>query len=163
MAAITICSDFGAPNNKVWHCFHRFPIYWNSTNQKVWLYTVLVRIWGNRYSDTLLVRLVTGQSPSEAMWQYLNCKAQTLQFSSVTQLCLILCDPMNFSTPGFHVHHQLPEPSQTHAYWVGNTIQPSHPLSSLFPSALNLFQNQGLFQWVSSSHQVAKVLEFQLQ
>ena len=86
------------------------------------------------------------------------------QFSSVTQLCLTPWDPMNRSTPGFPVHHQLPESTQTHAHRVNDAIQPSHPLlSSPSPPALNLSQHQGLFQWVSSSHQVAKVLEFQLQ
>ena len=85
------------------------------------------------------------------------------QFSSVTQLCLTLCDPMACSTPGFPVHHQLPEFTQTHVHWVGDAIQTSHPLSSPFPPALNLSQYHSLFQRVSSSHQVAKVLEFQLQ
>ena len=70
---------------------------------------------------------------------------------------------MDCSTPGVPVHHQLPQSTQTHVHWVGDAIQPSHPLSSPFPPALNLSQNQGLFKWVSSSHQVAKVLEFQLQ
>jgi len=79
-----------------------------------------------------------------------------------TQLCLTLCDPMNRSTPGLLVHHQLPESTQTHVHWVGDAIQPSHPLSSLL-LCLNLSQHQGLFKWVSSSHQVAKVLAFQLQ
>jgi len=83
-------------------------------------------------------------------------------FSSVTQLCPTLCDPMNCSTPGFPVHHQLSEFTQTHVHWVSDAIQPSHPLSSP-SSAFNLSQHQGLFKWVSSSHQVAKVLEFQLQ
>ena len=85
-----------------------------------------------------------------------------IQFSSVTHLCPTLCDPMNHITPGLPVHHQLLESTQTHVHWVGNAIQPSHPLSSPSP-ALNLSQNQGLFKWVSSSHQVAKVVEFQLQ
>ena len=67
------------------------------------------------------------------------------------------------STSGLPVHLQLPEFTQTHVHWVGDAIQPSHPLSSPSPLALNLSQHQGLFQWVSSSHQVAKVLEFQLQ
>ena len=73
------------------------------------------------------------------------------------------CDPMDCSTPGFPVHHQLPELAQTHVHWVGDAIQPSHPLSSPSPPALNPSQHQGLFKWVSSSHEVAKVLEFQLQ
>ena len=85
------------------------------------------------------------------------------QFSSVTQSCLTLWDPMDYSTPGFPVHHQLPELIQTHVHWVSDAIQPSHPLSSPSPPAFNLSQHQGLFKWVSSSHQVAKVLEFQLQ
>ena len=86
----------------------------------------------------------------------------SVQFSSFAQSCLTLCDPMNHSTPGLPVHHQLLESTQTHAHRVSDAIQPSHPLSSPSP-ALNLSQHQGLFQWVSSSHQVAKVLEFQLQ
>ena len=84
-------------------------------------------------------------------------------FSSVTQSSLTLRNPIDCSTPGLPVHHQLPEFTQTHVHWVGDAIQPSHPLSSPSPPAFNLSQHQGLFQWVSSSHQVAKVLEFQLQ
>ena len=87
---------------------------------------------------------------------------QSVQFSSVAQLCLTLCDPMNRSTPGLPVHHQLLEFTQTHIHWVGDAIQPSDPLRSPSSSAFNLSQHQGLFQ-VSSLHQVAKVLEFQLQ
>ena len=79
------------------------------------------------------------------------------QFSPVAQSCPTLCDPMNRA--GLLVHHQLPESTQTHVHWVGDAIQPSHPLSSPSPPALNLSQHQGLFQWISSSHQVAKVLE----
>ena len=94
---------------------------------------------------------------------YLFLAVLDLQFSSVAQSCPILCDPMNCSTPGLPVHHQLPEPTQTHAHWVSDAIQPSHPLSSPSPPALNLSQHHCLFQWVSSLHQVAKVLEFQLQ
>ena len=85
-----------------------------------------------------------------------------VQFSSVAQLCPTLCDPMNHSTPGLPVHHQLPEFTRTHAHRVGDAIQPSHPLSSPSPPAPNPSQHQGLFQWVNSSHEVAKVLEFQL-
>ena len=69
-----------------------------------------------------------------------------VQFSSVAQLCPILCDPMNYSTPGLPVHHQLPEFTQTHVHRVGDAIQPSHPLSSASLPAFNLSQNQGLFQ-----------------
>ena len=87
----------------------------------------------------------------------------TNSISSVAQSCLTLCDPMDCSMPGFPVHHQLLEPGQTHVHWIGDAIQPSHPLSSPFPPVFNLAQHQGLFQWVSSSNQVAKSLEFQLQ
>ena len=81
----------------------------------------------------------------------------------VTQSCPTLCDPTDRSTPGLTVHHQLQEFTQTHVRWVSDTIQPSHPLSSPSPPALNLFQHQGLFQWVSSLRQVAKVLGFHSQ
>ena len=84
--------------------------------------------------------------------------ADACQFRSVAQSCLTPCEPMNRSTPGFHVHHQLLEFTQTHVHWVGDAIQPSHPLSSPSPPALNLSQHQGLFQWVSYSPQLAKVL-----
>ena len=89
-------------------------------------------------------------------------EAQICQFSSVAQSCLTLCDPMDCSKPGFPVHYQLLEFTQTHVHWVSDAIQPSHPLSSPSPPAFNFSQHQGLFRWVSSSHQVAKVLEFQL-
>ena len=75
--------------------------------------------------------------------------------SSVTQSCLTLCDPLDCSMPGFPVHHQFLEFAQTHVHSVGDAIQPSHPLSSPSPSALNLFQHQGLFQSVNSLHQAA--------
>ena len=81
-----------------------------------------------------------------------------VQFSSVAQSCPTLCNPMDCSMPGFPVHHQLPESTQIHAHHIGDAIQPSHPLSSPFPPTFNLSLHQGLFQWVSSSHQVAKVL-----
>ena len=84
-------------------------------------------------------------------------------FSSVTQSCRTLCDPMDCSTPGFPVHHQLPELAQIHIHWASDVIQPSHPLLSPSPPTFNLSQLQESFQWVSSLHQVAKVLEFQLQ
>ena len=86
-----------------------------------------------------------------------------VQFSSVAQICLTLCDPMNCSMTGFPVHHQLPEFTQIHVHWVGDAVQPSHPLSPPSPPALNRSQHQGLFKWLSPSHQVAKVLDFQLQ
>ena len=91
--------------------------------------------------------------------QWLNCSSD--QIRSVAQPCPTLWDPMNCSTPGLPVHHQLLEFTQTHVHWVSDAIRPSHPLSSpsLFP---NPSQHQSLFQWVNSSHEVAKALEFQL-
>ena len=102
----------------------------------------------------------------------LGCKAgrstwqgpyPSVQSSSVAQSCLTLCDPIDCSRPGLPVNHQLPEFTQTHVHWVNDAIQPSHPLLSPSPPAVNLSQHQGLFKRVSSSHQVAIVLEFQLQ
>ena len=81
----------------------------------------------------------------------------------VTKLCSTLCDPMDCSLPGFPVLHYLPKFLKIHVHWVNDAIQPSHPLSPPSPPAFNLSQHQGLFQWVSSSHQVTKVLELQLQ
>ena len=82
-------------------------------------------------------------------------------FNSVQLLnCVWLCDPMNCSMPSLRVHHQLPEFTQTHVHWVGDAIQPSPPLSSLSPPAFNLSQHQGLFKWVSSSHQWPKYWSF---
>ena len=85
------------------------------------------------------------------------------QFSSVAQSCPTLCDPMNHSTPGLPVHHHLPEFTQTQVHRFGDAIQPSHPLSYPSPPSPSPSQHQGLFQWVNSSHEVAKVLEFRLQ
>ena len=84
-------------------------------------------------------------------------RSTSVQFSSVAQLCPTLCDPMDCRTPGRAVHHQLPLFTQTYVHWVGDAIQLPLLLSSLSPPAFNLSQHQGLFQWVSSLHQVAKV------
>ena len=84
-------------------------------------------------------------------------------YCSVARLCLTLCDPMDCSMPGFLVYHQLPELAQIRVHWVGDAIQPSHPLSPPSPPAFSLSRDQGLFQWVGSFHQVTKVLEFQHQ
>ena len=108
MAVVTICSDFGAQENKTCHRFH-------------------------------------------------------FCYCSVTQLCPSLWDSMDCSTPSFPILHHLPELAKTHVHWVNDAIQPSHPLSSPSPPAFNLSQHQGLFQWIGSLHQVAKVLELQLQ
>ena len=97
--------------------------------------------------------------------KYMKRCSTSLIISSVqfSRSVVSLCDPMDCSTPGFSVHHQLPELTQTHVLWVSDAIQPSHSLSPPSPPTFNLSQHQGLFKWVSSSHQVAKLLEFQLQ
>ena len=92
-----------------------------------------------------------------------SIQSSSVQFSSVAQSCLTLCNPMDCSTPGLPVHHQLLEPTQIHVHCISDAIQPSYPLSSSSPPTFNLSQHQGLFQSVGSSPQVAKVLEFQLQ
>ena len=133
-------------------------------------------LWSRSSPEQVLPALGLGQLISQvAPLSCLTChenitevEAQHESFthqsvSSVAQSCPTLCDPMNRSRPGLPVHHQLPEFAQTYVHRVGDAIQPSHPLLSPSPPALNLSQHQGLFQWVSSSHQVAKVLEFQLQ
>ena len=120
-------------------------VFSNTTVQKHKFLNTQLSLWSSSHIHTWLL-----EKPS-------------VQFSSVTQMCPTLCDPMNRSTPGLPVHHQLPEVTQTHVHQVSDTIQPSHPLSSPSSSAFNLSQHQDLFQWVGSSYQVAKVLEFQLQ
>ena len=105
-------------------------------------------------------RLLSISTWKEAQYHW---SFSSVQFSSVAQSCPTLCNPMNCSMPGLPVHHQCPEFTQTHVHRVRDTIQPSHPLSSPSPPAPNPSQHQSLFQWVNSSHEVAKVLEFQLR
>ena len=108
---------------------------------------------------------VTTQGPLKNWVKYLKARHfqfSSVQFRSVAQSCPTLCDPVNCSMPGLPVHHQLPEFTQTHVHRVGDAIQPSHPLSSPSPPAPNHSQHQSLFQWINSSHEVAKVLESQL-
>ena len=101
---------------------------------------------------------------AEVIYELHQCYRHCIEPESVQSLlCLTLCDSTDCSTPGFPVHNQLAELAQTHVHQVSDAIQPSHPLSSPSSPAFNISQNQGLFQWVSSSHQVAKVLKFQLQ
>ena len=111
--------------------------------------------WNNLYL------LYYTQKICENIW-YIRTMEYSVQFSSVTQSCPTLRNPMNHSTPGLPVHHQLPEFTQTQVHRVSDAIQPCHPLSSPSPLAPNPSQHQSLFQWVNSSHEVAKVLEFQL-
>ena len=97
-------------------------------------------------------------------WTNLNLRGVSVQFSSVQFSCSVVSNSLQpHEPPGLPVHHQLPEFTQTYVYWVGNAIQPSHPLSSPSPSTFNLSRCQGIFKWVNSSHEVPKVLEFQLQ
>ena len=113
------------------------------------------------FKFTNLDCLIRGQLKCNvATWR--NTIQQSDQIRSIAQSCLTLWDPMNRSTPGLPVHHQLPELTETHVHRVSDAIQPSHPLSSPSPLAPNPSQHQSLFQWVNSSHEVAKVLEFQL-
>ena len=150
------------------------------TDMYTLLYWKLITNKDLLYSTWNLYSLLRGSLDGSGVWgrmdtcicaaESLYCSPETItillihcQFSSVTQSCPTLCDPMNCSVPGLPVHHQLPESTQTHVHWVSDAIQPSHPLWSPSPPALNLSQHQGLFKLVSSSHQVAKALEFQLQ
>ena len=114
------------------------------------------------YLRMLSTRRKTGPSDGKGGCQYFYIGAYSVQFSSVAQSCPTLRDPMNRSTPGLPVHHQLPEFTQTHVHRVSDAILPSHPLSSPSPPAPNPSQHQSLFQRVNSSQEVAKVLEFQL-
>ena len=115
---------------------------------QAWLW----RVWGTNEDNLISTSL---------MWSPII--GGSVQLISVTQSCPTFCDPMNCSIPGLPVYHQLREFIQTHVHQVSDAIQPSYPLSSSSPPAPNPSQNQGLFLWVNSSHEVAKVLEFQLQ
>ena len=126
-------------------------------NTRVGCHSILHGIFPTQGLNLHLLRWQAGSLPLS------HQGSPSLQLSSVAQSCLTLCDPMDCSTPGLLVHHQLLGFTQSHVHWVGDAIQPSHPLSSPSPPALNFPRHQGLFKWVSSSHQAAKVLEFQLQ
>ena len=122
-------------------------------------------------SNHLIKGLEWGDKELRGQWNLMSSAGpgspslqfSSVQFSSVAQLCLTLCSPMDYSTPGFPVRHQLPELAQTHVHRVSDAIQPSHPLSSPSPPAFNFSQHQVFFQRVISSYQVAKILELQLQ
>ena len=140
-----------------------------------WCSFILTTLHMSEYSNDE-IDLSTLELPSHLLWcgafrlkwtpyylqsaNILNYQSGSVQFSSVAQSCPTLCNPMNRSTPGLPVHHQLPESTQTHVHWVGDAIQPSHPLLSPSP-AFSLSQGYGFFQWVSSSYQVDKVLDLQ--
>ena len=122
-----------------------------------------------RYDVVSFLQRVGGKVKTEARWRNFFLKkcvrplfCYLVRFSTVAQSCPTLCDPVNRSTTGLPVHHHLPEFTQTHVHRVGDAIQPSHPLASTSPPAPNPSQHQSLFQWGNSSHEVAKVLEFEL-
>ena len=133
------------------------------------MFIILKIKWGPQIDSGIPSKMDSGIWPEKLSWlkpiTTLTGKHYSyyyFQFSSVTQLCPTLCNPMNHSTPGLPVHHQLPEFTQTRVHRVSDAIQSSHPRSSPSPPAPNPSQHQSLFQWVNSSHEVAKLLEFQL-
>ena len=129
-------------------------------------------LWGTDLIDYVNILSPLGLRTDFDKWEVLVLEIRmekkkfrmliSIQIRSVTQSCPTLCDPMNPSMPGLPVHHQLLEFTPTHVHRVSDANQPSHPLSSPSPPAPNPSQHQRLFQWVNSSHEVAKVLEFQL-
>ena len=125
---------------------------------------LIIKIMSSK--TTLGTKICISQGSPEEQNKYILRERfiiSTVQFNSVTQSCPSVCHPMSCNMPGFPVHHQHLDPTQTHVHRVSDAIQPSHPLLSPSPPVYNLSQHQGLFQWMSSSHQVAKVLEFQCQ
>ena len=121
---------------------------------------LLVGMWTGRATMANSMEVPQKTKNRVAIW--FSHPTHVHQFNSVTQSCPTLCDPMDCSMPGFPVHHQLQELIQTHVHRVSDAIQPSHPLLPPSPFAFNLSHHKGFFKWVSSSHQVAKVLELQL-
>ena len=155
-----------------WESLGGWKLQLRSLPSKILLFLMKKGISGYTNTDLLLSGELTLLSPSQSQNHglplpppsaHLTQSSNDVQFSSVTQSCPTLSDPMDCSKPGLPVHHQLLELAQTRVHQVGDAIQPSHSWSSPSPPAFNLSQHQGHFQWVSSLHQVAKVLEFQLQ
>ena len=165
MAAVTIHSDFGAQENKICHCFYFFPIYlsWSDGicygfhffNFKFWIW-VLSQFFQSPLSSSSRGSLVPLHF-QPLKWYHLHISC------SVAQSCPTLCNPLDCSMPGFPVLYHFPELAQTHVHWVSDDIWPSHPLLSPSPPSFNFSQHQGLFRWVGSLHQVAKILKVQLQ
>ena len=144
-------------------------VFSNTTVQKHQFFGAQPYLWPNSH---IYPYMTTGKAIALTIWTFVGKGMSLLfnmlsrlwiNFSSVSQSCPTLCNPMDCNMSGFPVHHQFPEPTQTHVHWVSDAIQPSHPLSSPSLPTFHLSQHQGLFQWVGSSHQVAKVLEFQLK
>ena len=159
------------------------PVCWGSNPNSEWLgqdikvFCVSISLslkwmWYTTYLLGLLWRWMSwniGTLRTEPIWIltiyfliYIYIHTHTSQIRSVAQSCPTLCDPMNHSMPDLPIHHQLPEFTETHVHRVSDAIQPSHPLSYPSPPAPNPSQHQSFFQWVNSSHEVAKVLGFQL-
>ena len=172
-----LSEQYHSPNTKLGHCRSHDHPWTNHCNQRQEMCWLASPWWGAppfglRVEPPSLRLSIHVGSYGEGEWRMDAGEAAELlitphpfssvQFSSVAQSCPTLCDPMNRSTPGLPVHHQLPEFTQTHIHRVSDAIQPSHPLPSPSPPAPNPSQHQSLFQWVNSSHEVAKVLEFQL-
>ena len=135
------------------HIYKKYIYVWIHVYSLIYIYTHIVCMYICVY---VYIHTYTFLSPK------LLYGIASDQIRSVAQSCLTFCNPMNHSTPGLPVHHQLPEFTQTHVHRVSDAIQPSHPLSSPSPPVPNPSQHHSLFQWVNSSHEVAKVLEFQL-
>ena len=185
MATVTICSDLGAQENKVCHCFfspsicHELMgpdamifVFWMLSLKPSFSFSSFT--FKRLFSSSLSAKRVVSSAylrllilfPAILIQVYASSSlafCMEFQFSSVNQLCLTFCGPVDCSIPDFHAHHKLQELAQTHVYWVNDGIQPSSPLLFPSPPTFNFSQHQGLFKWVSSSHQVSKVLEFQLQ
>ena len=125
--------------------------------RETWTLSFPITVWSRCWPSAS--KASESQSVEQENWM----SYPPFQFISLSQLCPTLWDPMDCSTPGFPVHHQFLNFNQTHVHQAGDAIQPSHPLLSPSPPAFNPSQHQGLFKWVSSSHQVDKILEFQLQ
>ena len=133
---------------------------WFRTEKGVWQSCLLSPCLFNLYAQHIIRK--TGLNELQAGIKIGRRNINNLQFSSLAQSCLTLHDPLDCSMPGLPIYHQLLEFTQSHVHWIGGAIQPSHPLSSPSPPAFNLSKHQGLFKWVSSSNQLAKVLELQL-
>ena len=144
-------------SRKTYFCFTDYTKAFDSVNH-IKLRKILQEMGIPDHLTCLLRNLYAGQEATVR-----TRHGAVVQFSSVAQLSLTLCNPMDCRTPDFPVRHQFLELTQTNVHWVSDTIQPFHPLSPPSPPTLNFSQYQGLFKWVSSSHQVAKVVEFHLQ
>ena len=152
-----VLSELSTMTHPSWVTLHSMAHSFIALNKIVIHVIGFVSFLWNGKSMEVFVSEISSSKPG------LNHQQENVQFNSATQSYLTLYDPMDCSTPGFPVHHQLPELAQTHVHRVSDAIQLSHPLSSPSPPAFNLSQHQGLFQGVTSLHHVAKVLEFQLQ